>query len=85
MNGYCSAICSEEKCVHGKCKVIGNGFKCRCNVGFTGPRCEDKIETKSNKLNLWMAMQFTITFAIFLLLSGMFCFLGRMLNKNAKK
>ncbi|GBM89797.1 hypothetical protein AVEN_175377-1 [Araneus ventricosus] len=48
-DGYCSAICSEEKCVHGICEIMGNGFKCRCNEGFTGERCEEKIQSKSNE------------------------------------
>ncbi|GBO17267.1 hypothetical protein AVEN_145816-1 [Araneus ventricosus] len=55
-NGYCSAICNEANCIHGKCETVGNGFKCRCNEGFTGQRCEEKVQTKLNKQDLWMVL-----------------------------
>ncbi|GBM79873.1 hypothetical protein AVEN_220429-2 [Araneus ventricosus] len=82
--GHCTAICSEDKCEYGKCEVIGSGFKCRCNEGFTGRRCEDKIETKLNKEDLWKIMQVSLIFAMFVLLSGVLCSMTRILNKIPK-
>ncbi|GBM79894.1 hypothetical protein AVEN_220444-1 [Araneus ventricosus] len=75
-NGYCSAICSEGTCVHGNCEVIGNRFKCRCSEGYTGHRCEENIENKYNKQELWQILQVSLMFAIFILLSGVLCFIS---------
>ncbi|CAL1288202.1 unnamed protein product [Larinioides sclopetarius] len=82
--GHCIDICSEDKCVYGKCEVVGNSFKCRCTEGFTGRRCEDKVENKSDKQDLFLILQLSVAFAIFILLFGIFCFLIGKLNKRSK-
>ncbi|CAL1300561.1 unnamed protein product [Larinioides sclopetarius] len=83
--GICEAICTEDKCKHGKCEIVGNGFKCRCSEGFTGQHCEEKVQAKLSKQDLWMVLQLSVVFAIFILLSGMFCFWTRILKKISKK
>ncbi|GBM82319.1 hypothetical protein AVEN_128749-1 [Araneus ventricosus] len=85
INGHCSAICSEDKCVHGECETFGNSFKCRCNEGFTGRRCEEKIQVKSNKQDLLLILQLSVALATFILLSGVLCFLLRIVNRISKK
>lgn len=41
----------KKDCVHGKCKRIGKKYKCICEKGWTGPRCDCKIPNGKNNLN----------------------------------
>ncbi|CAL1300555.1 unnamed protein product [Larinioides sclopetarius] len=56
-----------------------------CNEGFTGQRCENKIQTKSNKQDFWMIFQLTLTITLLILLPVMLCFQGRILSKMSIK
>ncbi|GIY13387.1 uncharacterized protein CDAR_422613 [Caerostris darwini] len=73
-DGYCTEICSDDKCLHGKCLVRGQDYECKCFKGYTGSRCENKIETKSDNPAWWRILQISSSIAIFVLLSAIFCF-----------
>ncbi|GIX79112.1 hypothetical protein CEXT_504071 [Caerostris extrusa] len=45
IDGYCTEICKDDKCLHGECEAIGQGHKCKCYEGYTGSRCEKKNES----------------------------------------
>ncbi|PRD27307.1 UNVERIFIED_CONTAM: eat-20 [Trichonephila clavipes] len=45
--GLCENICNPDKCLHGKCEIIGENYKCSCDEGYTGSRCEEKIKYKT--------------------------------------
>ncbi|GBN03482.1 Sushi, nidogen and EGF-like domain-containing protein 1 [Araneus ventricosus] len=70
-------VCNDDTCIHGKCEVIGQYYRCRCDEGFIGFRCEDKVQTISDKPVVWQLIQTSILFSILILLSGMFCFILR--------
>ncbi|GIX83233.1 hypothetical protein CEXT_439521, partial [Caerostris extrusa] len=44
-------ICTFDKCLHGKCEVVGLGYRCKCDDGYTGHRCETKIRSEFNLLH----------------------------------
>ncbi|XP_062407990.1 P-selectin-like [Sardina pilchardus] len=39
-----TASCSEKSCQNGTCVETIGDFKCRCYLGFVGPRCERAVE-----------------------------------------
>ncbi|GFY63648.1 adhesive plaque matrix protein 2 [Trichonephila inaurata madagascariensis] len=41
--GFCEDICDSTKCLHGKCEIVGKSYRCRCDEGFSGSRCDEKI------------------------------------------
>ncbi|GIX75903.1 hypothetical protein CDAR_474801 [Caerostris darwini] len=48
-SGLCEDVCSPDKCLHGTCKPlklddVGTTYMCRCDAGYTGKRCEEKIQ-----------------------------------------
>ncbi|GIY67518.1 hypothetical protein CEXT_322061 [Caerostris extrusa] len=78
MDGYCSEICNDDKCLYGKCQVMGYGYECRCYEGYTGSRCEKKIQSEFGNQTLWRVIQVSLTGAVLIVLMGMFCFWCRM-------
>ncbi|GIY00569.1 EGF-like domain-containing protein, partial [Caerostris darwini] len=78
IDGYCLEICNDDKCLYGKCQVTGYGYKCRCYEGYTGSRCEKKIQPESGNQMLWRVIQVSLTGAVLIVLMGMSCFLCRM-------
>lgn len=40
---FCAlTLCDLEPCLFGQCELTGNGYHCRCQVGYTGRSCEVK-------------------------------------------
>ncbi|CAL1282862.1 unnamed protein product [Larinioides sclopetarius] len=66
-------MCEDGLCIHGKCEVIGQYYRCRCDEGFTGFRCEQKVQNISDKQTVWQIIQASILFSILILLSVMLC------------
>ncbi|GIY10067.1 EGF-like domain-containing protein, partial [Caerostris darwini] len=76
-NDYCTEICNDDKCLHGKCQVIGQGYECKCYEGYVGSRCDKPIELKERNLLLWPAIQVSFMISIFILLLVMLVLLCR--------
>ncbi|GIY44584.1 EGF-like domain-containing protein [Caerostris extrusa] len=76
-NDYCTEICNDDKCLHGKCQVIGQGYECNCYEGYTGSRCDKPIELKERNLVLWPVIQVSFMIAIFILMLVMLVLLCR--------
>ncbi|XP_055944477.1 proepiregulin-like [Argiope bruennichi] len=70
-------ICNDDACMHGKCEVLAKIFRCRCDEGYTGLRCEDRIQTKSDKQLLWQMIQTLIMLFMLIFVSGIFYLLLR--------
>ncbi|GIY77081.1 hypothetical protein CDAR_186351, partial [Caerostris darwini] len=66
-------ICNDDKCLYGKCQVLGHGYECRCYEGYTGSRCENKIQSELGNQMLWW-----VTHVSIIALIGMLCFFCRM-------
>ncbi|GIY32203.1 uncharacterized protein CDAR_119661 [Caerostris darwini] len=91
VGGYCLArttterpvttereICNDDKCLYGKCQIMGYGYECRCYEGYTGSRCEKKIQPELGNQTLRWVIQVSLTAAVLIVLIGMFCFWCRM-------
>ncbi|GFT80372.1 adhesive plaque matrix protein 2 [Nephila pilipes] len=71
----CMDLCNPDKCLHGKCEVIELDYKCRCDDGYTGLHCEEKVKTKLNNQLLWPAILISVNIVVCILLFGIFCLL----------
>ncbi|GIY39774.1 matrilin-3, partial [Caerostris extrusa] len=40
----CVEVCHSKVCKHGKCEVLGEAFRCRCDDGYTGLDCGQAIQ-----------------------------------------
>ncbi|GFS40626.1 EGF-like domain-containing protein, partial [Nephila pilipes] len=76
-NGFCTGICNPDKCLHGKCEVVDLDYKCRCDEGYAGHRCEENVKTKLNDLVLLMATFISVFTFMCILLFGILCILCR--------
>ncbi|KAG8171826.1 hypothetical protein JTE90_006527, partial [Oedothorax gibbosus] len=82
--GVCEDICDSGKCVNGKCEITGKTFKCACDEGFTGLRCEEKVSAKQD-LTIYMIGFAMLSAAILLFTIGTFylvCVVRRTLKEN---
>ncbi|XP_055944669.1 neurogenic locus Notch protein-like isoform X2 [Argiope bruennichi] len=74
IGGNCEAICNDNRCVNGKCEIVENSYKCRCNEGFTGLRCEAKVGAKPYTPDLWHIIPIFFVCFTFILMLGVFCY-----------
>ncbi|GFU22920.1 hypothetical protein NPIL_296091, partial [Nephila pilipes] len=74
-SGLCKDICDPGKCLNGICEVVELDYRCRCEEGYTGLRCEEKVTTTSNNLILWVATLISVNAFIGILLFGILCLL----------
>ncbi|GIY33040.1 hypothetical protein CDAR_525151 [Caerostris darwini] len=80
VTGLCLYICTFDKCLHGKCEVVGLGYRCKCDDGYTGHRCETKIRSEFNLLQFVVLA--STNAVIILLLLGILCLACRRRDKN---
>ncbi|GFY77787.1 neurogenic locus notch 1 [Trichonephila inaurata madagascariensis] len=71
----CKDICDPRKCVHGKCEVVELDYKCRCDEGYVGVHCEEKVKTLSKNSVRWLIVFISVNTIVCLLLFGIFCLL----------
>ncbi|GFX20360.1 EGF-like domain-containing protein [Trichonephila clavipes] len=81
-------LCNPETCFHGRCEFLTNSkvernYRCICDAGYTGLRCETKIVDNSGEL-IRFAILVSINIVLFILISAMFCFLCAKRNKQMK-
>ncbi|GFU16631.1 MAM and LDL-receptor class A domain-containing protein 1 [Nephila pilipes] len=70
----CEDICDPWKCDHGTCEVVGRNYRCNCDKGYTGSRCDElTIQINRNFSSVWFIILAVINVCTFLLLIGMFC------------
>lgn len=82
LSGLCEDFCSFHTCLHGECEVLKFGsvavnYKCKCKEGYTGMRCEVKIQNGSREEFMRFSILASINLMLFILLSAMFCFMCR--------
>ncbi|GFY61921.1 EGF-like domain-containing protein [Trichonephila inaurata madagascariensis] len=82
LSGLCEEFCTFQTCLNGKCEVVKVGnvavnYKCKCADGYTGMRCEVKIQGGSREELVRFTILASLNFLLFLLLSVMFCFMCR--------
>ncbi|GFQ71322.1 EGF-like domain-containing protein [Trichonephila clavata] len=78
-SGICEDLCNSETCFHGRCEFLTNSkvernYRCICDAGYTGLRCETKIIDNSGEL-IRFAILVSMNVILFILISAMFCFL----------
>ncbi|GIY41271.1 uncharacterized protein CDAR_303841 [Caerostris darwini] len=88
IDDYCIGLCTNYTCFHGKCQVLSQTYECICDTGYTGARCETKIETKSENNVLFYTVIASVAVCTFLLLSTILCicmysFFVKRKNKNS--
>ncbi|GIY87903.1 hypothetical protein CDAR_16221, partial [Caerostris darwini] len=81
-------LCTNYTCFHGKCQVLSQTYECICDTGYTGARCETKIEKKSENNVLFYTVIASVAVCTFLLLSTILCicmysFFVKRKNKNS--
>ncbi|GFU16634.1 MAM and LDL-receptor class A domain-containing protein 1 [Nephila pilipes] len=72
----CEDICDSWKCNHGTCQVIGRNYRCICDEGYTGSKCDQEtkqILVHRNFSALWFIILAIINICTVLLLIGIFC------------
>ncbi|GFR00736.1 versican core protein, partial [Trichonephila clavata] len=74
-SGLCEDICDPWKCDHGKCQVIGRNYRCICDEGYTGSKCDQKPKQKQNVFAVWFIVLAVISMSTFVLLIGTLCFI----------
>ncbi|GFR33394.1 EGF-like domain-containing protein [Trichonephila clavata] len=82
LSGLCEEFCTFQTCLNGECEVVKVGdvavnYKCKCADGYTGMRCEVKIQGGSREELVRFIILASLNCLLFLLLSAMFCFMCR--------
>ncbi|KAF8777559.1 hypothetical protein HNY73_014405 [Argiope bruennichi] len=77
-------ICTEDKCLNAKCEVVVNGYKCRCNEGFSGERCEVITQIRPDQSIPWLIAFLAVNFLICILLLGICCTICRTTKFNCR-
>ncbi|CAL1264248.1 unnamed protein product [Larinioides sclopetarius] len=72
-SGLCEDICDPRKCLHGKCEIIENTYKCNCEQGYTGNHCDEKEKGNHENFVPWFTVIASINLFVCVLLIGMFC------------
>ncbi|GFT22569.1 adhesive plaque matrix protein 2 [Nephila pilipes] len=83
--GFCEDICDTSKCLYGKCEIVGKSYRCRCDEGFSGSRCDEKIVPNTG-INGFLILVIIICSIIIVVLIGILfhtCRSRRFKNKVA--
>nr|XP_042909944.1 neurogenic locus Notch protein [Parasteatoda tepidariorum] len=72
VTGLCENICTPDKCIHGRCEIFGEDFKCRCESGFEGKYCDSKI-APSKRDGIYFILIITGVVFILIFSIGMLC------------
>lgn len=81
----CVPVCDPNPCEHGECIKMPEGFKCRCDAGFTGVLCDEEDINFKNMCNKLIITGSVLGGALLITLVVAYAFRMRAKKKLEKK
>ncbi|XP_055945028.1 sushi, nidogen and EGF-like domain-containing protein 1 [Argiope bruennichi] len=66
--GICENICDPWRCLHGRCEIDGQTYKCICDAGYKGNRCSEAVQVMAERSSVWLYVMISLVVLTLLLL-----------------